>query len=116
MRLVLELWRTREGYCKKGEGRAGGGLADEPGLVPAGIEQAIHRLRVALQSSLGELDPKQYIETSRGKVRLSTTPALIRVDLSSLKEHQDERAGTSHGCSQRSRVRGHPQRLGDSGS
>jgi 7-cyano-7-deazaguanine synthase in queuosine biosynthesis len=93
LRLIVGLceeWRSRDGYCPKGDNRKPGGVASEEGVVPGGIEQAIGRLRKGLQPALADLDPKDLIEVSRGSVRLSTHPRLIEIRRDALAKHRNQ--------------------------
>lgn len=88
LRLVQALYEAADGFVTKGGGARPGGLADEPDLVPAGIEQAIGRLRQAVQPVLGDLDPKALIEVVRGRVRLSTHRRFVEIHRERLTQHR----------------------------
>ena len=90
LRLGVELVRSPDGWCRKGDGKRGGGLVDE-GTVPADVDKAVARLRVALQSVLGEVSPTDLVEVYRGRVRLSTHRTFIAFDREGLLRHQSER-------------------------
>lgn len=90
LRLVVGLCESTDGYCVKGGGRRPGGLADEPGIVPGGIDQAIERLRTSLSHGLGGADPRQLVEVSAGRVRLSTHRKFIEVQREQLQRHPSD--------------------------
>jgi hypothetical protein len=88
LRLAVETTRSAYGWCLKGGGRGHGGLSMEAGVAPQGIDQAIFRLRNALEPALGVLDPTDFIEgNGRGSVRLSTHRCYLRVNRSELGKH-----------------------------
>lgn len=90
LRLILELGRTTDGYATKGGGRKPGGLADEPGIVPASIEQAISRLRRLLAPIVSDAGDRGFIETNSGRIRVSTHLRYIDCNVVALKEHPND--------------------------
>lgn len=69
LRLLVELWRTTDGYLAIGDGRKVGGLAAEHDIVPSGVGQAVARLRSRLEVALGEENPARLIERYQGRLR-----------------------------------------------
>ena len=83
LRLVLELRRNKSGIVSKvdlrSEGYFGEGTDDH----------AINRLRNCFIRALGDLDPKDFIETTyrRKSVRVSVHPDLVTWDAEKLSDH-----------------------------
>lgn len=90
LRLIVALYESRDGFCRKGGGKLPGGIVDEPGIVPGQVDQAIGRLRQVVQPALGDLDPLRFVEVSRGRVRLSTHRSYIEVRRAELKAHPND--------------------------
>jgi hypothetical protein len=85
LRLVVRLLKSGDGMVTKAGLRSGG-------FVKSGSEdQTIDHLRKACAVALGHLSSKQFIEScSRGSIRLSTHPALVRYDKDKLLRHRNE--------------------------
>jgi hypothetical protein len=87
LRLVLELRRNKSGIVSRvdlrSEGYFGEGTDDH----------AINRLRNCFIRALGNLGPKDFIETTyrRKTVRVSVHPDLVSWDAEKLLDHDDER-------------------------
>lgn len=93
LRLVVALFETEDGFVARGN-RDGGGLVDE-GIYPAdSIDQVVGRLRSKLRPGLGGLDPRKYIEVSRGCIRLSTHRRYVSANRAVLVRHPDPAIAT----------------------
>ena len=87
LRLLLALRRDKAGIVAKRD------LRDE-GYFGAGTDdQSINRLRNCFVRALGDLEPKDFIQTNyrRKMVRLSVHPDLVTWDAEKLFDHDDER-------------------------
>jgi hypothetical protein len=84
--LIVQLWSSADGYCEKGGGRHPGGLVGE-GVVPADVDNAILRLRRALQPGLAEVDPHDFVEVRRPGVRLSIHRRYVLIERDKLRSH-----------------------------
>lgn len=80
MRLVVEAFRSSEGWCSKHE------LVHE-GYSPPDIDNAISRLRRCLSPGLGEIDPKEFIQVNRGRARVSTHRRFIELRREGFEAH-----------------------------
>ncbi len=87
LRLVQALYESADGFVPKGGGSKPGGLTDEEGVVPGGIDQAIDRLRKSLQLGRADVDPRDLIEVSHLRVRLSTHLRFVTVRRDDLVQH-----------------------------
>ncbi len=86
LRLLVELRRNKSGIVPKinlrSEGYFGEGTDD----------QSINRLRNCFVRALGDLDPRDFIETYRRKtLRVSAHPDLVTWDAEKLSDHDDSR-------------------------
>lgn len=90
LRLVVGLHESDDGYVQLGTLKYGGGLAEEGILRAEGMYQAVSRLRARLDPALVGLDAKQFVEITRGRIRLSTHRAYISFDRERLLKHPDE--------------------------
>ncbi len=86
LRLVVELCRNKSGIVSKvdlrSEGYFGEGTDD----------QSVNRLRNCFVRALGDLDPRNFIETYRRKtLRVSVHPGLVTWDSEKLSDHDDSR-------------------------
>jgi hypothetical protein len=92
LRLVVELFKGGDGCVYKGDPTYGGGLIEEGYLNPAGVDQAIQRLREKFASALKDLPSNKFIEIHRSKhLRLSTHPAYISFNKDKLLNHEEEK-------------------------
>lgn len=82
LRLVVGLQNSDSGAVTKAGLRSGG-------FLKAGSEdQTIGHLRASFAGVLGDISPQDFIESySRGKIRLSTHPDLIKYDKEKLRKH-----------------------------
>ncbi len=87
LRLVVALQESPSGFVSKGGGRGTGGLVQEEGVVPGEVDQAIFRLRKALQPAIEDLDPTSLIEVQDGQLRLSTHRRYVIVCWEPLEDH-----------------------------
>lgn len=93
LRLVLALYESPEGFLSKREFRFGTSIDGELVVAPSGLDQAISRLRepfFEVPHLLGGLSASQFIEVSRGRVRLSTHRRFVKWNREQLLDHPDE--------------------------
>lgn len=90
LRLVVGLHETEDGYVTLGALRSGGGIADEGVVFAEELYQAVSRLRARLGPAVRGLRAKQFVEVSRGRIRLSTHRRFVVVDRERLLKHPDE--------------------------
>lgn len=89
LRLVVALLDTEDGFVALGNMHSGGGLSDEGFYEPAGLEQALSRLRQPFRTALGHFKTKDFIERRRGNIRLSTGSPYVTWDRKALLDHPD---------------------------
>ena len=89
LRLVVALLDTEDGFVALGNMQSGGGLSDEGFYEPAGVEQALSRLRQPFRTALGHLKTNEFIERRRGNIRLSTGSPYVTWDRKALLDHPD---------------------------
>ena len=90
LRLVVALYEEDDGYVNRGN-LGGGGLVEEGIYTADSLYQAVNRLRFRLGPALQGLDAKQFVESGRGQIRLSTHRKYVVVDRQSLLLHPDAR-------------------------
>lgn len=88
LRLVVALHETPDGFVLKGGGALPGGLAEEPGIAPGHIDQAIGRLRARIQLGSGSIDANDIVEVNNKRVRISTHARFVRFNHKKLLDHQ----------------------------
>jgi len=94
LRLVVALFETEDGFLSREALRYGQGVDGEVELIPAGFDQAIGRMRGPFRRRVGALTHLEFIEVSRGRVRLSVPRACLSVEEEQLQEHPDQRVRT----------------------
>lgn len=80
LRLVVELFTSVEGWCPKS-------MIVSEGCSPPDIDNAVLRLRRSLGPGLGAIDPNEFIQSSRGKLRVSTHRKYIEVRTNEFETH-----------------------------
>jgi hypothetical protein len=87
LRLILELRRNKQGIVPKVN------LRSEEYFGEGTDDQSINRLRNCFVRALGDLGPKDFVETTyrRKMVRLSVHPDLITWEAEKLSQHDDSR-------------------------
>lgn len=91
LRIVLQLWLRPDGYLSLREIVLGEGDDSEEALVPRGWQQALSRLRKNFRGRISDLSTLEFIESVRGKVRLSTHRQYVVINCEALLEHENEK-------------------------
>jgi hypothetical protein len=90
MRLVVALFETEEGFISRSSLRTGRGLQAQDLYFPAGLDQAVSRLRDRFRPTLGHLDAREFLEFQHFRLRLSTHRSFVRYDKAALVAHPHE--------------------------
>ena len=90
LRLVVALYESEGGFLSRDGIRYGTGVDGEMLLAPEGLDQALGRLRRALEPAFHGLKGTQLIEVRDGRVRLSTHHRYITWDGKTLLQHEDK--------------------------
>jgi len=88
VRLAAARFESDDGFAFKGRMRSGGGLAEEGYYSPAGMDQAISRLRKPFRSLPG-VRAEELIEVVNGRVRLSLDRDSLSWNADALARHPD---------------------------
>lgn len=89
LRLIVALFETDGGYLTRESLKHGEGADWDGELAPEGLDQAISRIRARIRPALKEIDPKDFIQCHRSRVRISTHKRYVLVNRDKLLDHDD---------------------------
>lgn len=89
LRLVVALFETDDGYVTRESLRHGEGADWDGELAPDGLDQAISRIRTRIRPALEDIEPTDFVQVYRERVRISTHQRYVLAGRDRLLKHDD---------------------------